>query len=179
MGLESLIFGKVKSMRHTEQSESLQPSSQTKRTLKERAARLTRNFLIYPKPQITLVLLSAVSTLLVFFVAAILIVQVEAHFIRLGKELQLSPDHPYFKLIGFQLNRILIYLSLGSVVGTFVSVISTLIISHRLIGPIQRTKMYFDRMAETGHIQGKLKYRQNDFFSDLSASINRAISALK
>ena len=82
----------------------------------------------------------------------------------MGKDLQLSEDHPYFRLIGYQLDRILVYLSLGALVGTVVSIVSTLIVSHRLIGPIRRTKAFFDDVAEKGHVEGKLKYRQNDFF---------------
>lgn len=104
---------------------------------------------------------------------------------ELGRGVGLPEEHPYFEaLAGFARDwawrgGIAAFLSL-LMAGT-----ATLLISHRLAGPMIRMRGYFKALAEDRHLEqpgGRiptLHFRRGDFFRDLPPAINEALARLE
>jgi hypothetical protein len=67
--------------------------------------------------------------------------------------------------------------SLG--VGVVISSVLTILISHRIVGPLYRLRQYFHRMAEDPSVvKEPIQFRKGDFFADLPPTVNRALEAV-
>lgn len=129
---------------------------------------------IYPQFQIKFIFWIAGATILgiLFFYLA------ELYFLRelveRGKELALSPNHAYFKLVGEQ--RVLLHKTLVFA-GIFLFIyfiIFALILSFRIAGPLIKVRSYFKDLAEGKKIT-KIQFRKGDFFRDLEDILNKAL----
>jgi hypothetical protein len=140
---------------------------------------LRRKLLIYPKFQLFLMILNLLITAATFG-----IVLVQSHrsfnrFVELGQSIRLPAQHPYFELVGYQQGRMDSSLILAFLASMILSTATTLIVSHRLAGPLVRTKRYFEEVARSGTIRTELRFRKGDFLSDLPEVINQALSRIR
>jgi hypothetical protein len=62
--------------------------------------------------------------------------------------------------------------------GWAVSFVTTLILSHKLAGPIVRLKWYFQQIAKTGHAK-PVHFKKSNFMQDLPPIINQALQKLE
>jgi hypothetical protein len=67
--------------------------------------------------------------------------------------------------------------SLGVAVGT--TGVFTLILTHKMAGPLMRLKGFFGDVAKTSEFPEALRFRDGDYFQDLPPAINGAFGALK
>ena len=68
-----------------------------------------------------------------------------------------------------------LYLAIAFVLSCFV----TLIISHRLAGPMVIMQKYFKQLEESGEIEQALKLRDGGFFKELPEAINRGLDSIQ
>lgn len=142
--------------------------------------RKTRNFLIYPKFQMRLILANSAILLLAFGAIAWQAWRSLKHIEGLGLATGLHPEHAFFKFISFQMSTLMSYLAVAFVVSTAFSIVMSLYLSHRIAGPIVRLNGYLKRIGEKGVVsEGPLKFRQGDFFDDLPESVNGAIDSVR
>ncbi len=128
---------------------------------KKRPSFFRRKYLVYPKFQVTLIVMqSIVMLLLVGFVLF--------QFAFIPGVAESSEFIPALK-----------YSGLGLLVALVVSGLGNLFISHRLAGPIVRLRKLFYRIAKTSDFPEMLSFRKGDFFTDLPPLVNQAFISLK
>lgn len=136
------------------------------------------NFIIYPQFQFAIILLN----LIVFGITAIATVvqffSMMNYIKSIGLDANLRENHPFFAFIQFQESTFLTYFLIGIVVAFIVTSFVTLIISHRMAGPIVRLKSYLREVKEKREVL-PLKFRKHDFFKDLPDIVTDALKSLK
>jgi hypothetical protein len=137
-----------------------------------------RNFLIYPQFQLALILTQ-------FFVMGGVLGLIGYQMLRsyerlreAGAEAGLNQNHVFYNLLAYQEDIVRSYLFAALFFGWAVSFVTTLILSHKLAGPIVRLKWYFQQIAKTGHAK-PVHFRKSDFMQDLPPIINQALQKLE
>ena len=131
------------------------------------------NLLIYPRFQISLLLLNLVNTLAQLLVVAFLFFQSMNKLSSMGKAAQLPEGHAYFQFLSLHETTILKYLLCAGIIGGIFSTIFNLILTHKISGPIIRLKSHLKEIAEGKKVES-LKFRKGDFFTDLPKLVNDA-----
>ncbi|HAZ14839.1 MAG: hypothetical protein A2X86_20910 [Bdellovibrionales bacterium GWA2_49_15] len=134
---------------------------------------------IYPAFQLKLIL---INVGLVAMSACFIIYELLKSFKgleKLGNDVQLPADHIYYVFIDWQLKKVLWSVGIASFVVIMVSALLTLILSHRLAGPIVRVLKHFQNMADTGKVDQEIKFRKSDYFPELPQAINRALAKIR
>lgn len=118
--------------------------------------------------------------LVVFSVAAVY-VGLQYFFIDLiesGIEKNLNHDHIYFNVIYSQQVYFSNFLLLIGVVLTIGTLVWGLYFSHRIAGPLYKLDKYFgDAKNSPGKKLAPLSFRKDDFFQEVSTSINDYLEA--
>jgi hypothetical protein len=70
-------------------------------------------------------------------------------------------------------------MGIALVVGVLATGITTLLLSHKMAGPMIRLRNYFGQISKDGDFPETLNFRNGDFFQDLPPMINQAFAALK
>lgn len=133
------------------------------------------NLIIYPEFQLLMLFIQGAFMSFGFGTIGFQLNRSFSQFEGLGKEIHLQSDHPFFRLIHLQANQLYFSLAVAFLISITFSSLITLIVSHRLAGPIVRTRMYFQTFLKDGRLEGKLTFRKGDFFSDLPSLINESI----
>ena len=139
--------------------------------------RMLRNLLINPRFQAAVILHSVIVSFLMVLIQFLSLKYYFHKYLMEGKDIGLQASHPFFRFIAEQqafMNTVFIVTSLVLV---FVSVISALVLSHRIAGPIHRLKMFFGFLGDKD--QGAFSFRKGDFFQDLPPIINDGLSKAK
>jgi hypothetical protein len=145
------------------------------------------NYLIYPKFQLTLILLNnliIIGILMPIFVAT---AYSFAKLKRMGINAGLQQQHVYFKFLNLQKHLIESTFGIAVICGILVSTGIAIFISHRVAGPIVRLKEYFGALADhsedspEAHRQSlkPIHFRKGDFFDELPNEINRALEKIQ
>lgn len=101
-------------------------------------------------------------------------------YLKKGEALQLPPDHPFFLMIreqkGFMAKVFLmVSLAISSAVCLW-----GLFYSHKIAGPLYRLEKYFTNHAVDGKdLNEEIRFREEDFFQEIPASINKYINGRK
>ena len=66
----------------------------------------------------------------------------------------------------------------AAIVSYIFSFVLTIVISHRLSGPIYRLKKYFSDISNEGYKE-PLSFREGDYYSDLPDVVNKGIDKIK
>ncbi len=132
-----------------------------------------KKLLIYPKFQLIFLFVNLAILLSTILFVKIQISRTYAYLNKLGAEASLEAGHPYFEFVSLQETTLTRNLWIAAIVSAIVSIISTLILSHRIAGPFTRLKSYFKGISETAEVK-PLKFRKGDFFSDVPQMINDA-----
>lgn len=133
-------------------------------------------YLIYPRFQLTLIALNAG----LFVLAGVgVIFQVERSFYylgQLGPLTGLPPEHPFYAFTNHQQHQIRLALWSAFAIAFALSSFLTLLVSHKLAGPVVRMKGYFGQLGQPSQGEPKkLSFRKGDFFNELPPIINSAL----
>jgi hypothetical protein len=97
---------------------------------------------------------------------------------QLGLEIQLEPDHIYFRFLEGQSHQLLMIFLACSLLAIILVAILGLTLSHKIAGPIHRMKRYFIELTE-GKPFYQLSFRKNDYFLEVPGIINNFIESRK
>jgi hypothetical protein len=141
--------------------------------------RKLKNFLIFPKFQLTLVFLNFWVMTICFGIYYFSFYQSFENFRNTALEANVPEDSFYFSLLKMHQNYALKGFILSLVVGYIINFILTILITHRASGPIYRLKKYFEKISEKKEVTEKLSFRKNDYYEDLPDIVNNAIDEIK
>lgn len=138
-----------------------------------------RIFLIYPRFQATLM---AINFIIITLAFALVLIQVNRLFNSLaglggsGGSLDSTILSPFIDLQSRGLYlQILIAYSFSVIWSSLI----TLLLSHRIAGPMVRLRNYFTDLPGGPRPLRKLTFRENDFFQELPPIINSALDVLQ
>jgi len=144
----------------------------------QRPSMFRRKILIYPKFQLSLVAVNVVTMIAVLGAIEYQILS-SIQEVSSGQDNTLSPKFLYNRFIEYQMSVLYSGLALYLVIAFVVSCFVTLIISHRLAGPMVRMQKYFKQMEESGKIEQPLKFRDGDFLKELPEAVNRGLDSIQ
>ncbi len=138
-----------------------------------------RKYLVYPKFQVPLIIFNVLITGVLFGLVGYLVIRSHLYLEQLVKQTRLPAQNLFIQLLTEQLRTLLVYMvvSLGVAVGT--TGVFTLILTHKMAGPLMRLKGFFGDVAKTSEFPEALRFRDGDYFQDLPPAINGAFGALK
>lgn len=94
-----------------------------------------------------------------------------------GEVAKLDPANVYFQFISTQKQLFFQQILLVFGMSLVLNVLFSILLSHKLTGPIVRLKSYFSSLGTRNEIP-KLSFRAGDFFSDLPEAINRGLAKM-
>jgi hypothetical protein len=138
-----------------------------------------RKYLVYPKFQVPLIIFNVLITGVLFGLVGYLVIRSHLYLEQLVKQTRLPAQNLFIQLLTEQLRTLLVYMvvSLGVAVGT--TGVFTLILTHKMAGPLMRLKGFFGEVAKSSEFPEALRFRDGDYFQDLPPAINGAFGALK
>jgi hypothetical protein len=145
----------------------------------KRPAWYRRKYLVYPQFQMTLIVLNTLVTLALFGLIAYFVIRSHLYLETLVKQTRLPAQNLFIQLLTEQLRSLLMYMFISLAVGLVFTATLTLLISHRMAGPMIRLRLLFSQVTKTGEFPEQLKFREGDFFQELPPTINQAFSILK
>lgn len=141
--------------------------------------RKTKNLLIYPTFQFSLIGFQGLMMALAFAIVVIENQMAFSHLRMMGVSSGLNPEHPYFRFVDQQAHSFLLHTSIAFAIALLVSSWITLYLSFKLAGPVLRMKGYFSKIAEQGENGvDVLRFRNGDFFAELPEFVNTAVQRL-
>ncbi len=102
-----------------------------------------KKLLIYPKFQLNFLLVNLVILLSTILFVKIQISRTYEYLNKLGAEANLKVGHPYFEFVSLQETTLTRNLWIAAIVSAIVSIISTLVLSHRIAGPFYQAEKLF------------------------------------
>lgn len=138
-----------------------------------------RKYLVYPKFQLTLIILNSLVTIVLFAITALLVVRSHIYLEALVRQTRIPAQNLFTQLLTQQLHNLLIYMAAALVLGVLTTGISTLLLSHKIAGPMVRLRNFFNNISKTGDFPESLNFREGDFYQDLPPVINQAFNSLK
>jgi hypothetical protein len=138
-----------------------------------------RKYLVYPQFQMTLIVLNTLVTMALFGLIAYLVIRSHLYLENLVKQTRLPAQNLFIQLLTEQLRSLLIYMFISLGVGIFITATLTLMLSHKMAGPMVRLRNLFVNVSKTGDFPEQLKFRDGDFFQELPPAINQAFTILK
>jgi hypothetical protein len=136
-----------------------------------------RNYLIYPSFQWRLVMmmmgLSLISAL------SLVIFQYYAFeaLNEIALEYSLPDSHPFFMFLKQFQESFYVVLFSSLTVSVVFSFILGFLISHKVAGPLVKMRHRFNEIADKTEPDGKIFFRQGDFFQDVADAYNRRFDA--
>lgn len=138
-----------------------------------------RKYLVYPKFQLTLIFLNSLVTFVLFGMTALLVIRSHTYLESLVRQTRIPAQNLFTQLLTQQLRSLLFYMGIALVLGVLVTAVTTLLLSHKMAGPMIRLRNFFAQISKTGDFPETLNFRNGDFFQDLPPMINQALNALK
>ncbi len=150
----------------------------SKEVKEQKVTRKWINYLIYPRYQLSLILMN-----LFIFLGSLIVVcyQTYSSFNTievLAMEVDASATASYLKLVGVQKQLVYEAIISSTLLGAVLVFIFTLLFSHKSAGAVYRLKMYFQNISENGH-QYELGFREGDMHDDLPEIVNKGIQRIK
>ncbi len=137
-----------------------------------------KNYLINPHFQLSFVLFSAITSLCGMGVFYLSIRYFFWTFKSLGKEVGIPENHIFFQFISDQSSKMNTIFLASAIVFFFISVIGSLLLSHKVAGPIYRITAHLKMAKETQELK-ELHFRKGDFFMELQDAFNDYIKRFK
>ncbi len=134
--------------------------------------------LIYPKFQIALLAFNWLILLGAFGSIWLQIQNITSRFHAFGTEAQLGVGHGYFAFIEMQSRMLYMHLLVAFGTAAILTTALTLVISHRLAGPLARMKHHFEKTADSGRFK-PIHFRTDDFLSEMAPAINEAFRSVE
>ncbi len=140
--------------------------------------RKLNNYIIFPKFQLTLVVINLLIMTVCFILVFYQVYDSFHEINQLGVRLQLSSDSAFFKVMDYHKDKIIFRLGVSAAVCYIFSFILTVIISHKVSGPLFRLKKYFLDLQQNGYKE-KLSFREGDYYGELPDIINEGLENIK
>jgi hypothetical protein len=134
-----------------------------------------RKFLIYPKFQVTLLLINSSIIGLVVLMLGVQLSRFYGYLQELGVKAKLPADHLYFQFVNLQQEEMVVSMFFAAGFSILLTMIITLYLSHKLAGPITRVISYFNDISDNKRVERELTFRKKDFFQELPPAVNRAL----
>ena len=142
-----------------------------------------KKLLIYPEFQLKIIIVNMLITISGFSFLGFQFYRVIHNLEKMGLDVNLPANHGYFRFVKYQSGVIFASLVTSLVVGVAVNCFCTLYLSHRLAGPIVRLKGYLKGLVHhdfsTKAPAERLKFRKDDYFSDLPPFLNEAVENIE
>ena len=138
-----------------------------------------RKYLIYPQFQMTLIIVNSFITIFLFSLTVLLVVKSHVYLETVIRQSRLPAQNLFIQLLTDQLRSLLIYMGIATFFGVLITAVVTLLLSHKLAGPMIKLRRYFSQIESSGNFSEDLSFRETDFFLDLPPTINKALHALK
>ena len=138
-----------------------------------------RKYLVHPKFQMTLILLNSLVAIALVSMTVLLMVKSHLYLENVVKQTRLPGQNIFIEMLDQQLRSLLITMGAATFVAVLLTGIATLLLSHKVAGPMIKLRRYFGEIEKTGAFHEDLNFRKTDFFLDLPPTINRALHALK
>jgi hypothetical protein len=138
-----------------------------------------RKYLVYPKFQVPLILLNSLITIFLFALIGYMVIRSHLYLEQLVKQTRLPAQNLFIQLLTEQLRTLLIYMVVALGIGVGSTALFTLLLTHRMAGPLMRLKSYFGEISKQSDFPEALRFRDGDYFQDLPPAINGAFGALK
>jgi hypothetical protein len=134
--------------------------------------------LIHPKFQLPIIATN-LAVLLVFFTIAWVGTQNALMDLKPAAGLSGMEAEFFRKYVDYQAEQIqrALFVSLG--IGAIFAGIITLVITHRLAGPLVRLRTYFQNIINGQPPIAKLEFRDGDFLRDMEPLVNNAIETVQ
>lgn len=136
------------------------------------------NYFIYPTFQFTLIISNVIVSVISMFIIHYKMIEFFEKLKQVGERANLPLSNPYFEFISYSKEIMLTNLNWALGFSVFLSTAVSVYLSHKAVGPIYRLKTFFIQI-NNGENKGEVNFRKGDYFSDLPAIINSAISKLK
>ncbi|MBI2605959.1 MAG: hypothetical protein HYW49_07750 [Deltaproteobacteria bacterium] len=153
-------------------------ANNTPKTETKRPPFYRRRYLIMPAFQLRLIFWNMGIILGIFAIVLVVIARSMGEMVDMGNEAGLPASHPYFQFAHDLARNFYIYFSGAFVVGIVLACTVTLLVSHRLAGPIFRLRKYFDGLSTGGPVS-ELRFRKNDFLQDFAPVVNATLKRVK
>ncbi len=140
--------------------------------------RKVMHLLIYPRFQIVLLLAHIIVSIATLLIVRFKSNEVFQRLITMGEKTNLPKEHAYFTFIENSKQMMDINLNWALAFSVFLTILSSLYLSHKVVGPIHRLRSYFKAIID-GKPQGDLKFRSGDYFQDLPDIINEGLKKKK
>jgi hypothetical protein len=136
------------------------------------------NYLIYPRFQLSLILMN-----LFIFLGGLGVVYYQAYnsfnyIHNLAMKIDISPETSYFKLVGLQKELVFESIITAMILGPVVILVFTLLFSHKSSGAVHRLRTYFLNITENGY-KAELDFRDGDMHPDLPEIVNKGIKRIQ
>ena len=138
-----------------------------------------RKYLVYPQFQMTLILINSGVSIVLFGLTALLVVRSHIYLESLVRETRLPAQNLFTQLLTQQLRTLLTYMMAALLFSVLTTGITTLLLSHKMAGPMIKLRNFFNGISKNGDFPEELYFRKGDFFQDLPPNINKAFTALK
>jgi signal transduction histidine kinase len=98
---------------------------------------------------------------------------------NLVRQTRLPAQTLFIQLMTEQLRTLIFYMLIAFVIAVLSTAVLTMLISHRMAGPITRLNGFFTQIGKTGEFPPELRFRGGDFFQELPPKINEAFLAIR
>ena len=133
-----------------------------------------RNFLINPNFQLKIsgwFLLLAIINILIFYGCVYSFFDI---FYQKGLEIGLPKNHVFFMFIEDQINQMNIIFIISSLITLTFLLISGILISHRIAGPMFRFTRHLTELSGHGNFS-KVNFRKGDYFCEVADAFNKVV----
>ena len=139
--------------------------------------RFRQKFLILPEFQYRLLFWNMICFVVVFVLILLQVWRATRQMRGMGEIAGFPSGHPYFIFLRQISANLYFYIAGSFILGGVVSLLITLVVSHRLSGPVYRLMKHFESIAG-GEAPGEIRFRRNDYLENYAPMINRALDRL-
>jgi hypothetical protein len=134
--------------------------------------RFFKNYLIYPKFQIPLIIVGQVP-----FIATLLFLNWRIYdalnrIENLALDLGLPRSHQIFDILHIQGRTIDRVFQIATISCSLISLIVLLILSHRLAGPLYRLRLHLRELVTNRNKNREVHFRKGDFLVEMEPDLN-------
>lgn len=140
--------------------------------------RKIRNYLIFPKFQLTLVFFNLLVMTVSLGLIYRQITDSFAQIIDVAQRIGVPEGAAYFDVMAQHQELILSKLYIAAAIIYILCFVGTVMISHRVAGPIYRLKQHLIQTVKTGKAD-TLHFRKGDFYGDLPELVNQAFKEVE
>ncbi len=140
--------------------------------------RKLKNYLLYPSFQLVLVSLNVSIMIICLLVIRYKISEVFEKLRVMGEEAHLTPTNPYFSFVE-KSNELMTSNLIWSIVFSIIfTTCASILLSHKVVGPMYRIKMFFSQLAQEDNGR-EINFRKGDYFPEIPPVINAALKKLR